>query len=71
MKINLFNQTIAVFAVAALSLTACKTGSDASEFIKHITITKDAQTFEYSTTFSQNVEIDMEAEFPIGQYGFL
>lgn len=69
MKTTLFNKTVAVLAVAALSLTACKTSSDAAEYIKHIKLSKDAQTFEYSTTFSQNVEVDMEAEFPIGKYG--
>lgn len=69
MKKILFNKTAALMAVAALSLTACKTSSDAADFINHIKLSKDAQTFEYSTTFSKNVEVDMEAEFPIGRYG--
>jgi len=71
MKTTLFNKTVAVLAVAALSLTACKTGSDAAEYIQHIKLSKDSQSFEYSTTFSKNVEVDMEAEFPIGKYGTL
>jgi hypothetical protein len=69
MKTTLLNKTIAVLAVAAFSLTACKTSSDVAAYIQHIKLSKDAQTFEYSTTFSKNVEVDIEAEFPIGRYG--
>lgn len=71
MKTNFFNATVAVLAAATLSLTACKTSSDAAEYINHIKLSKDSQSFEYSTTFSKNVEVDMEAEFPIGKYGVL
>lgn len=71
MKTTLFNKTVAVLAVATLALSACKTGSDAAQYVDHIKLSKDSQSFEYSTTFSKNIEIDLEAEFPIGKFGTL
>lgn len=64
-----FTKTAAVLAVAAFALTGCKTSSDAKNFIDNIKLSKDAQSFEYTTSFSKNVEVDMEAEIPVGNYG--
>jgi hypothetical protein len=65
----MITKTAALLAVAAFAVTGCKTGTDANNFINHIKLSKDTQTFEYSTTFGQNVEVDMEAEIPVGKYG--
>lgn len=69
MKKNLFTKTAALLAVASFAVVGCKTGSDAQNFVKHIKLSQDAQSFEYTTSFSQNVEVDMEAEIPVGKYG--
>jgi len=58
----------------ALSLTmGCKQdGSNEptkSEWIDKIKITNNQVKFEYITTFSQNLEADIEGEFPINKYG--
>jgi hypothetical protein len=66
---QLLTKTSALFAVATLSLVGCKTGTDTENFISHIKLSQDSQSFEYTTTFGSNVEINMEAEIPVGQYG--
>jgi len=69
MKKTMLAKTAAVLAVATFAMAGCKTSTDANNFINHIKLNKDSQTFEYTTTFSQNVEVDMEAAIPVGKYG--
>jgi hypothetical protein len=59
----------ATLAVAALALSGCKTSSDVSSYVDHFTITKDSQSFEYTTTFGNNLEVSLEGTFPIGNHG--
>ncbi|MFZ4404104.1 MAG: hypothetical protein ACOYOK_08390 [Pseudobdellovibrionaceae bacterium] len=61
-----------VATLLAVTLPACKQGStdpQKSEYIDHIKINKGTVSFEYITTFSNNLEVDMEGEFPINKYG--
>src|SRR4051812_9210313 len=69
MKNNMITKTAALLAVASFAVVGCKTSSDAKNFVDHIKLSKDAQAFEYTTAFSKDVEVDMEAEIPVGRYG--
>lgn len=69
---TLLARTALVLASVAL-VTGCKKGSNSgtekSEWVDNIRITNNQVKFEYFTTFSENLEADIEGEFPINQYG--
>ncbi|MNJ93358.1 hypothetical protein D3C87_110380 [compost metagenome] len=51
------------------ALTGCKLGAEKQKFIDKFSINKNQVSFEYVTTFSENIEAGIEGEFPIGNYG--
>lgn len=72
MKQILFKSAMVLASVVLV--TGCKQGNgdgsaEKSEWIDNIKITNNQLKFEYVTTFSNNLEADIEGEFPINRYG--
>lgn len=51
------------------SLTGCKTQTEGNNLVDKIRINNNKVTFEYVTTFSENVEASIEGDIPVGKYG--
>lgn len=64
--------TAAKFALACLmiaGLSGCKTSTEGNNLVDKIRINNNKLTFEYVTTFSENVEASIEGDIPVGKYG--
>lgn len=69
------NKTTLKMALAGLvmagGLTGCKTQTEGNNLVDRIRINNNKVTFEYITTFSENVEASIEGDVPVGKYGHI
>lgn len=66
------NKTTMKLALAGLLMTGlsgCKTQTEGNNLVDRIRIKNNQVTFEYVTTFSENVEASIEGDIPVGKYG--
>lgn len=65
------NTTLKMVLVCMMTagLAGCKTKSEANNLVDRIRINNNKISFEYTTTFSENVEAAIEGEFPVAKYG--
>ncbi|NUN06538.1 MAG: hypothetical protein HUU57_12340 [Bdellovibrio sp.] len=64
--------TTAKFALACVmvaGLSGCKTSTEGNNLVDKIRINNNKVTFDYVTTFSENVEASIEGDIPVGKYG--
>lgn len=64
--------TATKFAMACLmvgALSGCKTSTEGNNLVDKIRINNNKVSFEYVTTFSENVEASIEGDIPVGKYG--
>lgn len=67
MKKTTMKMALACAMMAGLS--GCKTSTEGNNLVDRIRINNNKVSFEYVTTFSENVEASIEGEFPVGKYG--
>lgn len=71
MNFKSFAKPFAAVALTSLAIVACKTTGGVSNFVNHISLSQTQQSFDFSTTFAPNIEVSLEGQFPIGNFGDL
>ncbi len=60
---------MALTCLLAAGFTGCKTQTETQNLVEKIRLNNNQISFEYVTTFSENVEASIEGDIPVGKYG--
>lgn len=60
---------MAMTCLLAASFTGCKTQTEGQKLVDRIRLSNNQISFEYITTFSENIEANIEGDIPVGKYG--
>ncbi len=63
--------TLIALAVSSmgLTMTACKSSSNGSDYVSHIIMDKNTLNFDFNIVFNPKVNIDLNGVYPVKNYG--